>query len=343
MRASPCEACLGGTLSAMLRHAAPMASLGAMCANPMSWLRVVASFARLDQARICSICSAHRTCRSRCESASIASRHAFWSRSAPPARRTPIPTRVASSIARSERWSRGWRRHRRAWRPPSGCWPSRRGAARGPPRACRCRRAGGASGGRRLPSMPPSAGSPPPATGHRRRRGSGRACVPGRLANRAMPSPGRRPVSDQSAGVARIARELPRQPVVHLLLDRAEQRRRRGLGVVAGLALSDASVRYTLVATLVARDRDDDAGGGERPQHREPPDLGRDPGLRGYAWLVELPNGGIRPHSSQCRGRRAIRHHPDSGWAQGARRSFATNAAWVIGIFAAKSSSTASA
>jgi len=54
-----------------------MASLGAMCANPMSWLRVVASFARLDQARIFSIFSAHRTCRARDESASIASRLAF--------------------------------------------------------------------------------------------------------------------------------------------------------------------------------------------------------------------------------------------------------------------------
>ena len=65
-------------------------------------------------------------------------------------------------------------------------------------------------------------------------RGSRRARVPDRVAEARDALPGRRPVGAQSAGVAGIARELPRQPVVHLLLDRAEQRRRRRLGVVAG-------------------------------------------------------------------------------------------------------------
>ena len=152
-------------------------------------------------------------------------------------------------------------------------------------------------------------------------------------------------IRGQHVLVARVMRELPREAMVHLLLDRSEQRRRRGLGVVAGRRAVGCIRAVDGRRDARRNDGDDDSGGGDRPQQREPPDLVGDPGLRRYAWLVELSNGGIRPHSSQCCGKGAVRHHPDSGSRsrQGARRSFATNAAWVIGILAAKSSSTAAA
>ena len=107
-------------------------------------------------------------------------------------------------------------------------------------------------------------------------------------------------------------------------------------------ALSDASVRYTLVATLVqaiAMITPAVASAHSIANRRTWDEIRGCAGTRG--WSSCRTGGFDRIHLSVAgEGHSGITQIRD---AQGARRSFATNAAWVTGIFAAKSSSTASA
>ena len=66
-----------------------------MCANPISWLRVVAPLASMLHVSTASICFPKRCSRSRRESESTASRHAFCSSMAPPSSSTSRPNRLA--------------------------------------------------------------------------------------------------------------------------------------------------------------------------------------------------------------------------------------------------------
>jgi hypothetical protein len=242
----------------------------------------------------------------------MASRHALRRRSAPPARRTTIPISAAASIASSE--------------------------SRVAPAASRSARVASAASSFAPDAARTGDGVPPTATPAARALRSARPsrAIAWRVRSRSAESAAASCWSCESSQASRSLVSCWMAPTSKVAAASARPAAAARSAAFERLMLAATLVRTTAATTAVA------ARAHSAASRRTRDEVRGCTGMRG--WSSRRTGGSDRIHLSvAATGHPGITRIRDTGPVYGARRSFATNAACVIGIFAAKSSSIAAA